>query len=176
MTKMCECNNHIMICTDYADPAGHRHMAAHLIISLGTNMTVQANGSAADCRGILIPPNTVHKVDTCNSPALVFLFDSTTAVASRIKDTQILPESDCAHIADLFSEFDCIGSAAAYLQFKTQVFHILGFDPGCTVTDVRIAAAMKTIHAQLSAPLFCRDVADSVCGRLHDFQPGDCCR
>ena len=162
MTKMYEHNNHIMICADYADPASHRHMAAHLIISLCTNITVQTNGSVADCRGIMIPPNTVHKVDTCNSPALVFLFDSTTAVASQIKDIQILPESDCRQIADLFFEFDCVSSAAAYLQFETQVFHMLGLDPGCTVTDARIVTAMKTIHAQLSVPLSCRDVADSV--------------
>ena len=162
VTKMYEFNNQILIRTDYADPAEHRHIAAHLIISLGRNMTVLANGNAFDCRGIIIPPNTVHKVDTQNSPVLVFLFDSTTSVASQIKDIQILPDTDCAHISYLFSEFERFGSTTAYLQFETQVFHMLGFDAGCTVTDTRIADAMKTIRSQLSMPLSCGDVADSV--------------
>ena len=162
MTRMYELNNHIMICTDYADPAAHRHMAAHLIVSLSRNMTVSANGNTFDCRGILIPPDTVHKVDTCNSPVLVFLFDSTTSVASQITDIQILPESDCMHISDLLCEFEQIGSAAAYLQFEAEVFRMLGFGTGCTVTDGRIAAAMKMIRSRLSQPLSCGDVADSV--------------
>lgn len=162
MTRMYGLNNHIMICTDYADPAAHRHMAAHLIVSLGRNMTVLANGITFDCQGIIIPPNTLHKVDTQNSPVLVFLFDSTTSVASKIKDIQILPDTDCAHISYLFSEFERFGSTTAYIQFETQVFHMLGFDTGCTMMDTRIADAMKTIRSQLSMPLSCGDVADSV--------------
>lgn len=162
MTRMYELNNHIMICTDYADPAEHRHMAAHLIISPGRNMTVSVSGNTFNCQGIFIPPNMAHKVDTCNSPVIVFLFDSTTSVASQLKDIQILPDTACTHISYLFSEFEHFGSTTAYLQFETQVFHILGFDVRCTVADTRIADAMKTIRARLSNPLSCRDVADSV--------------
>ena len=45
MTRMYELNNHMMIYADYADPAAHRHTAAHLIISLGKNMTALVHGN-----------------------------------------------------------------------------------------------------------------------------------
>ena len=159
MTKMYESNNHILILAGYSDPGEHSHKAAHLMVSLGQEMTVRSDEQEFICRGVLIPSGTAHSVDTHGSPTLVFLYDSTTRVAARIKCVQTLPEPVCDEIRGLFAEFEKDGS---YPRFEKELLSILGFQPGCSVTDQRIISAMNSIRSGLSEPLTCRDAAASV--------------
>lgn len=159
MTRMYESDNHILILAGYSDPGEHSHKAAHLIVSLGQEMTVRSAGQEIACRGILIPSGAAHSVDTNGSPTLVFLYDSTTRVAARIKGVQPLPEAVCDGVHGLFAEFEKDGD---YPHFEKELSSLLGFQPGCSVTDRRILSAMNTIRAGLSEPLVCRDVAASV--------------
>ena len=163
MTRIYESCNHILIRTGHSDPAEHRHMAAHIIISINENMTVLSDGQRFYCRGIMIPPGIAHSINTHNHPALVFLYDSTTNVATQISDIKLLSESDCDRICSLFSEFEMDGSSHAYLFFEKSLLAMLGLESGCHVTDKRILSAMKKIRYELSEPLSCRDIADTVC-------------
>lgn len=159
MTRMYESNNHILILAGYADPGEHCHKAAHLMVSLGREMTVRSDRLELNCRGVLIPSGVAHSVDTHGFPTLVFLYDSTTHVAARIKRVQSLSDSVCDGIRGLFVEF---GEHEDYSQFEKELLSLLGIAPGCRVTDQRILSAMKTIRTGLSEPLTCRDVAASV--------------
>lgn len=163
MTRIYESRSHILISTGYADPVEHCHKAAHLIISMNQNMTVSSGNLRFFCRGVLIPSGVTHSIGTQNDCTLVFLFDSTTKAAAKIKEIQLLPETSCDVICSLFSEFEADGSDNAYLRFENHVLKMLGLDPDCNVTDERILSAMKQIRTHLCEPLFCRDVAEFVC-------------
>ena len=90
MTKMYETANHILIYTGYHAPAKHCHMAAHIIIS-PDDMKIAADDKTYSCKGVMIPSGVTHKIETNGDSVLVFLYDSTTAVARQIKTVQTLP-------------------------------------------------------------------------------------
>ena len=98
MTRMYESHNHVLIQPGYGDPKKHRHMAAHIIISMDGEMAVAANGTSYRCKGILIPSGVSHAIDTMGSALLVFLYDCTTSVARQIKDTLCISDEICNHI------------------------------------------------------------------------------
>ena len=51
MTKLYEANNHILIHTETLQPSKHRHMAAHIILSMGGGMKVHCAGVEYLCQG-----------------------------------------------------------------------------------------------------------------------------
>lgn len=164
MPKIYESNNYILLCTDYADPAQHHHMAAHIILALKDNMTVLSDNRQIDCRGIMIPSGFSHRIDTHQCPVLVLLFDSTTDAAHRIQALQILAESDCSTLCQLYSDYERTDSPDAYRNFERQVLMLVGLETaGCRVTDDRILTAMNMVRSELSGSPSCRNIADSVC-------------
>ena len=163
MTKLFESSSHILICSDYADPAEHHHMAAHIILALEETMTVLSGGMQTDCRGIMIPSGFAHRINTHQRPALVFLFDNTTDISSRIQNIRVLSEADCNTIFRLYSAFESTGLSGSYRSLEKHILALLGLEEtGCCVTDERILAAMKIMRSRLSEPLSCQDVADAV--------------
>ena len=97
MTQIYEFQNHILIHTENLEPAEHRHMAAHVIVSLKDKMKVVADGDEYRCRGIMIPSGVVHRIETCGNPVLVFLYDSTTNVAKHIQKVQDIDTEKCVN-------------------------------------------------------------------------------
>lgn len=162
MTQMYECGNHILIRADYADPAEHCHMAAHIIISLGRKMSALCDGKRLQCRGMMIPSGVTHCIDTHACGTLVFLFDSTTNAAAGITEVQVIPDSECEMICNLYFEYERMGSTQAYLSFEKYLREHLSLDMNCRVTDGRILAAMKMIQSKTGCLLSCSEVARSV--------------
>lgn len=163
MTKLYEARNHILICTGYADPEAHRHMAAHIILSPEKQIKVVLEDTMYLCHGIVIPSGCYHKVETDGAPVMVFLYDSTTNVAKRLSKVQILSEADCSSIAAIFRHWEAGRTAEGYASFESAVLHLLGIrESVCSVTDERITAAMAHIHARMSEPVTCQEIADSV--------------
>ena len=161
MTKLYEAGNHMLICADYDDPAEHRHMAAHIIVSMGSGMQVFSGGRVISCQGIMIPSGMKHRIDTCGKPALVFLFDSTTNISGEIQDIRVLPEKICAGILENYGTMEQDG---AYSAFVEKIMTLLGMaHPVCCVPDPRILAAMGLIRQRLSEPLTCGEIAEYVC-------------
>ncbi|MBQ3615461.1 MAG: hypothetical protein II993_05625, partial [Anaerotignum sp.] len=84
MTKLYEAGNHVLIFAGYTDPAEHRHMAAHIILSMAGEITVMADDKEYVCRGVMLPSGVMHQVETKGNPVMVFLYDSATNVAKGI--------------------------------------------------------------------------------------------
>lgn len=163
MTKLYEANDHILIHAEYGNPAPHRHMAAHMIISLEENMQIVSHGSQYNCRGILIPSGFPHCVDTFGKPALVFLYDCTSPMACQIKTIQVLEESVCKQIISRYLEIASNPTADSYNNFQTKISALLGCNPfPYSVTDARIQTAMEYIRNAISEHITCKNVADAV--------------
>lgn len=163
MTKLYEANNHILIYTGYDNPAKHSHLAAHIIISMGGRMHITADGTEYFCYGVMIPSGTSHLVDCHGNAALVFLYDCTTAVASQIQRTCIIPEACCRKITTAYSDFEQEETSDHYCRFESTVLTQLGFCcAGSRVMDERILAAMRYIRSMFTEVLSCRQVANAV--------------
>lgn len=161
MTKLYEANNHILIHTSSLQPSKHRHMAAHIILSMGGGMKVHCDGAEYLCHGILLPSGASHAVDTCGNPVLVFLYDCTTEVAKKIREIGCIPEEACKEIARLYA--DWVEAADSYYGFERAVLSRLGITGAmANVTDERIRAAMKFIWAKSTEKVTCQEVADAV--------------
>lgn len=159
MTKLYEAHQHILIHTGYADPAPHRHMAAHIILSLEDTITV----NQLSCRGVMIPSGLPHQVDTNGSPVLVFLYDSTSCVSRRITKVQAISDTDCRKIVDWYRAWEPDKNPDEYHLFERKLHHLLGLPQSSgDTTDPRIADAIHTIRSRASEPLSCREVAASV--------------
>ena len=70
-----EAKNHILIHADNISPMMHSHMAAHIIISLGGDITLSSEKYELTGKGMLIPVGVQHKINTFASESLVFLYD-----------------------------------------------------------------------------------------------------
>ena len=105
MTKIYEAENHLFIHTGYTTPQKHCHKAAHIIVSLEEEMMIATVDNKCKCRGILIPSEVSHQIDTNGNPVLVFLYDSTTDAAKNIRDVECLSNADCDEIVKTYLEF-----------------------------------------------------------------------
>ena len=163
MAKMVEAHNHLLICADDADPAQHSHMAAHIVISFGPELTALCGGKTYRCRGLMIPSGVAHRIDTHHEKALVFLFDSSTNVAVRITKVEVLPDAECEHICRLYAEFEGNPSSQTYLPVETYLLERLGLSAihDC-MTDERIREAVRMIRSRMPDSLTCREAAASV--------------
>ena len=163
MTKIFELQNHILIYTGYMDPAEHRHMAAHIIISMGDYMKAVVDNKEYLCKGIRIPSGTSHRIDTCGNPVLVFLYDSTTNVAKQIQMVQDIDDETCVNIISLYKEFEISGSEADYFLIEKYILKQIGLETlNGSVTDDRIIAAMKYIRENGNSKMTCKEAADAV--------------
>ncbi len=163
MTKIYELQNCILIYTGYEDPAAHRHMAAHIIISTKGKMKVVSEGKECLCRGVVIPSGVTHRIDTYGNPALVFLYDSTTNVAKQIQKVQIIEEVSCDNTVVLFAEFEKSNTNFNYNKMEEYVLGRLNVEKTvCSVSDERIASAMQYIRARGTEKITCKEVADTV--------------
>lgn len=163
MTKIFELQNHILIYTGYMDPAEHRHMAAHIIVSMGNHIQVRVDNKEYLYKGICIPSGYSHKIDTCGNPVLVFLYDSTTNVAKHIQKVQDIDDEKCANIISLYDEFEKSSSKADYSKIEKYILEEVGLDAlNSSVTDDRIIAAMKYIRENGNSSMTCKAVANAV--------------
>ncbi|MBR6543318.1 MAG: helix-turn-helix domain-containing protein [Anaerotignum sp.] len=163
MTKLYEAGDHILLCAAYADPAEHRHMAAHIILAMKGEIMVTAEGEVRMCRGVMIPSGVSHRVETKGNPVLVFLYDSATNVARRISRMEYLSAEICDTITAAYLEFEKTGMAEAYGVFeKIFLCHIAMESPAYCVTDKRVLEAIAHIRENLSEKLLCQNVAASV--------------
>lgn len=163
MTKLYDATNHILIHAEYNNPVIHRHMAAHIIISMGNTMCVVANDELFQCHGIMIPSGTPHTVNTYGNPVLVFLYDCTTDIANQIQSIQCISGECCQNIVASYADMEQSYTTDNYCHFVEAVLSQLGL-VGTTprVKDERIISAMKHIQSMSSEQLSCQEVADTV--------------
>ena len=160
MTKLYEAKNHILIHAEGAEPTEHRHMAAHIIVSLEGSMKVLRDGAEYLCGGVIIPAGVSHAVKTEGNAVLVFLYDCTTDVARQIKVMHLLSEACCNEISMLYAELERSGN---YDRFEKGVLRQVGMtDTGCGIMDERIRSAMQYIRTRLPERISCGEVADGV--------------
>ena len=138
-------------------------MAVHIILAMDRYMKVRLRGKDHLCRGVMIPAGELHTVDTNGGTVLVFLYDSTTAVARQIREIRWVTDECCDEIARLYTDLLEKGVALRYADFEEGVLSSLSLEgTGGGVTDERIAAAMKHIRAVSSEGLSCREAAAAV--------------
>lgn len=163
MTKIFELQNHILIYTGYMDPAEHRHMAAHIIISTGDYMKATVDNKEYLCKGICIPSGVSHNIDTCGNPALVFLYDSTTNAAKQIQKVLNIDAETCVNIISLYKKFEISGSGADYFPIEKCILKKIGLSAlNGSVTDDRMIDAMKYIRENGNLKMTCKAAADAV--------------
>ena len=162
MTRLYEAADHVLIHTGYSDPAAHRHMAAHIIISFAQPMRVTSGDTDARARGVMIPSGAIHRIDTHGDTALVFLFDCTTAVAARIPEIRLLPDEVCDRVIALYNAFAISPSPDTYRAMTAALFSPLGSLPPRPAPDDRIESALRYIRAHAGEKLSCRAVAAAV--------------
>jgi len=164
MTKLYEANNHILIHTGYDNPVMHRHMAAHIIISINGKMCVESDGVEYQCHGVMLPSGTLHSVNTYGKPALVFLYDCTTDIAKQIQTISYVSGDCCQKIVESYTNFENACTSDDYRRFERYVLAQLGFaSMSACVRDERILSAMEYIRSMASENLSCKTVADTVC-------------
>lgn len=163
MTKLYEANNHILIRAGYDNPVLHRHMAAHIIISIGGEMCITSGDVEYLCHGVVIPSGIPHKVNTYGNAALVFLYDCTTDIAKQIQSIRRISEECCQKIVASYADIELECTTDNYYRFVEVVLLQLGL-AGTTsrLKDERIISAMKHIRTMSSERLSCQEVADAV--------------
>ena len=163
MTKIYEAQNHILICSEQDNLGEHRHMAAHIIISLAGEMKVRVGEQEYLCRGVQIPSGVVHKIETAGQPVLVFLYDSTTNIAREIKEVQTISVEVCTGIVASYKKFVQNEMLENYQEFQRGFLEQIGMNEVIScVTDERIIAAMKYVRENMSGNISCRQTAESV--------------
>ncbi|MCT4596529.1 MAG: AraC family transcriptional regulator, partial [Vallitalea sp.] len=75
----------MMILADYKNPERHKHLASHIIISLGGEMEWQIENKNIKCRGICIDSNVIHTGTIGEEGSIVFLFTEISRYAASIK-------------------------------------------------------------------------------------------
>lgn len=162
MTTIYEAGDHLLIRAGYADPIRHRHMAAQIILSMDGAIRAEVGDQTFLCHGIVIPSGVSHQISTGNSPVLVFLYDSTTAVSAQIHALRSIPEDVCSEIITLYHALS--GNCLNYRQFHREFLRRIGIgDTPCRTADSRILDAISYINDRLPEPVTCREAADAVC-------------
>lgn len=73
-----------MIIADYSSPEYHKHLAFHIIISLGGNMKWNIEDEEVNCRGICINSDVLHTGQMPEEGAVVLLFTKTSSYAESV--------------------------------------------------------------------------------------------
>lgn len=74
MSEIFKFCNPMIILADYQNPKPHKHLASHIIISLGGEMEWRIENKNIQCRGICIDSNVVHTGTITKEGSIVFLF------------------------------------------------------------------------------------------------------
>ena len=160
---MYEAKNHLLIYAEYATPLEHSHMAAHMIISQTEKMNSSINGKTYVSKGILIPSDTPHRIDTIGMPVLVLLYDSTTNVAAHIREVKEISDASCDKIMDAYFRFQRKENRDSYNEFEQCCLNEVGImESKCMVEEERIASAISYITNHLSEKITCKQAADAV--------------
>ena len=163
MTKIYECNNHILIHTGYENPSKHSHMAAHIIISLSNKMDIVIENKKLNSRGIIIPSGISHTIDTKGSDALVFLYDCSSEIGKNITEIKVIDDQNCNQIIDLYSKYQNTKDKDDYDVFESCCLSKFGLvDLGVKNIDERVIAAIEFINNNISVKITCSQVASSV--------------
>ena len=163
MTKLYEASNHILIHAGYDNPVMHRHVAAHIIISMGGKMCITSGDAEYLCYGAVIPSGIPHMVNTYGNAALVFLYDCTTDIAKQIQTIRYISEECCQKIMAFYTNFEHACTTENYYRFERFVLTQLGFtDITPCVKDERIVTAIEYIRSKSFEKLSCKAVADAV--------------
>ncbi|SHJ83156.1 AraC-type DNA-binding protein [Clostridium cavendishii DSM 21758] len=85
----------MMILADYKSPESHKHLASHIIISLGGKMEWQIENKNIKCRGICIASNVVHTGRIDENGAIIFLFTEISRYTASIKKKYLNGNSYC---------------------------------------------------------------------------------
>ncbi len=85
MSKIFKSYDSMMILADYKNPEPHKHLAAHIIISLGGEMEWKIEKENVKCRGICIDSNIIHTGVMSKEGSIVFLFTEISRYAASIK-------------------------------------------------------------------------------------------
>lgn len=85
MSKIYKFHDHMMLLADYKNPELHKHLASHIIVSIGKEMTLQIDGKSVTCRGVCIDSNILHTGGMTEEGAIVFLFTETSRYAASIR-------------------------------------------------------------------------------------------
>lgn len=85
MSKIFKLYDPVMILADYKNPELYKHLASHIIISLGGKMVWNIENEEIRCRGICINSNILHTGVMSKEGSIVFLFDETGRYAASIK-------------------------------------------------------------------------------------------
>lgn len=75
----------MMIVADYKNPQIHKHLASHIIVSLGGKMEWHIENETINCRGICIDSNVTHTGKIAKEGAIVFLFTEISRYTGEIK-------------------------------------------------------------------------------------------
>ncbi|BBF43672.1 conserved protein [Lachnospiraceae bacterium KM106-2] len=74
VSKIYRFRDYIMIGAEYRDPQLHKHLASHIMISLGEMMKWRVGNDEVMCRGIVIGPDVEHTGSMSKEGAIVLLF------------------------------------------------------------------------------------------------------
>lgn len=85
MSEIFKFGDPMMILADYENPKPHKHLASHIIISLGGEMEWQIEQENVKCRGICIDSNVLHTGIIDKEGVIVFLFTEISGYATSIK-------------------------------------------------------------------------------------------
>jgi AraC-like DNA-binding protein len=84
MSKIFKLYDPMMILADYKNPELHKHLAYHIIISLGGEMVWRVEKEEVKCRGICIASNILHTGVMTKDGSIVFLFTEISRYAASI--------------------------------------------------------------------------------------------
>lgn len=85
MSEIIKFGNPMMILADYKNPEPHKHLAIHLIISLGGEMEWTIENNKVRCRGIFINSDVTHSGIVDKQGSIVFLFTEISSYTVSLK-------------------------------------------------------------------------------------------
>ncbi|MDO5292310.1 MAG: AraC family transcriptional regulator [bacterium] len=85
MSKVFYAGDHIMLMTDYKTPDIHKHLATHMIVSLGGSMEWIVEDEKVICQGICIGSNIRHTGSMPKEGTLVLLFSNVSRLGQSFK-------------------------------------------------------------------------------------------
>lgn len=84
MSQIFKFQDYMIVIADYNAPKPHKHLASHIIISLGKEMNWQIENENVKCRGICINSNILHRGTVTEEGSIVFLFTETSRYAASL--------------------------------------------------------------------------------------------
>ncbi len=160
--KIYEAKNHILIHSDNIIPLMHRHMAAHIIVSLDEDITLLSEGRECTAKAVMIPAGVSHKINSLGT-SLVFLYDCNTLVSRHIKQIKLIPEEICTEIKRLYNSLNKDFTSNEYYKFENTCLNMMGiYCCGNAAVDDRIKNAMMYVQSHIGDNLTCKAVSDAV--------------